>query len=270
MSSSYILYLTAEASPEDLQVFLNKGLGAKNNFTPASLEKLFKTKIDLSWSGVDNAEVLVANHLFKSSYVKGSRSRALLINGGLLDSSKFENLVFYIWRLSLSFPRLTFRLYGDDYQNSAFLNVYESGLWMAYSLISGEEYYKYVISSDQEFEIDGDAIKNALDKKFNDGLAVDSIALKIVELIRKAKFGMEVKSATVIEIFDINQKQVTDELRLATIALIACQAIEGLTGHMKSNESGSIMEFYNDEKIPLSQPIVEFSARLKLELQPIS
>lgn len=270
MSSSYILHLTAEASPEDIQVFLNEGLGAKNNFTPATLEKLFKTKIDLSWGDADNAEVLVANHLFKGNFVKGLRSRVLLVNGALLDSSKFENLVFYIWRLSLSFPRLTFRLYGDDYQNSAFLNVYESGLWMAYSLISGDEYYKYVISGDQELEIDGDAIKNSLDKKFNNGLAVDSIALKIVEMIQKAKFGMDVRSAAVIEIFDINQKQVTDELRLATIALIACQAIEGLTGNTKSNEADSIMEFYNDEKIPLSQPIVEFSARLKQELKLIS
>lgn len=270
MSSSYILYLTAEGSPEDVQIFLNKGLGAKNNFTPASLEKLFKAKIDFNWGGKDNAEVLVANHSFEGNYVKGIRSRVLLVNGGLLDGSKLENLIFYIWRLSLSFPKLTFRLYGDDYQNSAFLNVYESGLWMAYSLISGEEYYKYVNSSDAELQVDGDAIKNSLDKKFNDGLVVDSNALKIVELIRKSKFGMDVKSATVIEIFNINKKQVTDELRLATIALMACQAFEELTDHMKSNAAESIAEFYNDEKIPLSQPIVEFSTRLKLELQPRS
>jgi hypothetical protein len=251
--------LTTEGDAKDIQSFLDRLLQGHKNFTPSVLEKFFNTKIDINWNA-ENNKIFIANHLFEGSFVNGFHSRVLLINDCLITDFKFEDFIFFVWWLSLVFPKLTFRAYGDDCENSGFLNVYQSGIWLSYGLIAGDDYYEFDMNYGVgDLEVDADQIKNSLDKKFNDSLTVDPLAAKAVAFIRDSQFGRYVEDAVVKEVLDASQESISDALRLAAFVFILYTNFFYPAEKMMLENS----KLSSLTHLPLSQPIYKFIDRLK-------
>jgi len=267
MSTSYIIHLTAEGESEDIESFIAQLFQTQTNFTPQVLGEFLKTKIDLNWSKDNNEPYCVADHLFEGSSINGHYKRVLLVNkGGIVDHECVE-FVFFVWWLCLHFPKLRFRFYGDDCYYSAFINVYQCGFWLAYSVTAGDDYFEFSVDDEEdEFKFDSDAIKNHLDQLFNDGLIIDKAAQNAIEFIKVGTYGKDMKDHAVIDSLQIHSRPITPELRLAAFVInlyksvysIAEKAIED---HKDHRDYEPINE--STKRTHLSQPICEFAERLK-------
>ncbi len=264
MSTSYIINLTAEGENNDIQSFIQQLFQGQNGFTTEVLSGFLKTKIDFNWSKENDNSYKVADHLFEGSAVNGKYRRILLVSNGALPDYECENFVFYVWWLSLYFPKLRFRFYGDDCYYSAFINVYQCGFWLAYSVLAGDDYFDFSIDEEEdEFKFDSDAIKNQLDQLFNDGLIIDKAALNAITFIKQSNYDTDMSERAVIDSLRFNPKSMTNALRLAALVFNLYENVYSIAEKALAEKNDFTSLNGLSVSTHLTQPIFEFIERLK-------
>ncbi len=262
MSTSYTINLTAEGEHEEMSVFIENLLGADNKFTPAVLERFLNFKIEIAWGGDTSSHLRHTQHTFNGTTIKGELTRALLIDNGSMMNYDLEDLNFYVFCLSIIFPKIRFRLYGDNYQWSAYMIVYECGFAISFFEIKGDEYFNFDIREDPDDSqvIDMDSIKNLLDDRFNNQHpsqrkimpGVDENTDISITLIQKLNYGRDLSDRLTKEILGIQFKTITDTHRLMAL-------IRSL--YFMDHELNE--ETVVDTECAFDQQVLEFINRLK-------
>jgi len=259
MSTSYIINLTAEGEHEEMSVFIENLLGTDHKFTPAVLERFLNFKIESAWGDDTSSHFRQTKHTFNGTTIKGEMTRALLIDNGSMMNYDLEDLNFYVFCLSISFPKIRFRLYGDNYQWSAYMIAYECGFAISCFEIKDDEYFNFDIreKSDNSQVIDMDSIKNLLDDRFNNQhpsereiiSGVDQNTDISLTLIQKLNYGRDLSDLLTKEILGIQFKKITNTHRLMalirTLYFIDHEFNEETVVDTESTFDQQVLEFIN-------------------------